>query len=499
MRANLPDKNFFLKKRIPNRPSLEIVEFIKSGNNAHVFRGHDHELRLDFACKIIPRLNLIGVLEGKDTWKAEIEKANRLRNAAVVHFTDKLEWKNPNANIDCIVLVAEYIQGSNLRDFIEKARRETQQEVNMPFIVQFLETMFDVFNEMEELGQNHGDLHAGNILVEHRSSLRGDPYAFRVTDFGVAAATSSETKFKDDYFQLAAILKQLLEVFEYQAAEPKDQFIFNKLNTDFLVRHLVERDRTIDPIARQPEKLFQRLRELEDDYDKFSVAPDTSLLTPFDFLSCEQIGDVPSILKALYSDLFLGLDDIESRNNVVVTGPRGCGKSTVFRNLSLRQRLRIGEAVPNTVKYIGVYYFCNDLYFTFPRYQLPDRQEAWDIPIHFLTATLLSELLEDVGRWAETHFTEEFHRGQQRAARKLWEVLEIEPPKEPGVETFKVLEVFLQKHRRRAIFNQRNAHRENQDFGPLWGADKLLRACETLRDSFSFLRDRPIYFFIDDY
>jgi serine/threonine protein kinase len=500
MRANLPDKDFFLGKRIPSRPGLEIVAFIKSGNNAHVFRGYDHELRLDVACKVIPRLNLIGVSEGKDTWRAEIEKANGLHDPAVVHFTDKLEWKNPEANIDCIVLVAEYIRGSNLKDFIEKAsRQESQQEITIPFVIGLLETMFDVFIEMEKIGQSHGDLHAGNILVEQRSSLRGDPYAFRVTDFGVAAATSSETKFKDDYFQLAAILKQLLEVFEYQTAEPKDQFIFNKLNVDFLVRHLVERDRTIDPIARQPAKLFQRLRELEDDYDKFSVAPDTNLLTPFDFLSCEQIGDVPSILKALYSDLFLGLDDIESRNNVVVTGPRGCGKSTVFRNLSLRQRLRIGEATPDNVEYIGVYYFCNDLYFTFPRYKLPESQEAWDIPLHFLTATLLSELLEDVGRWAETHFSEEFRRGQQRAARKLWEVLEIEPPNEPGAETFKVLESILQKHRRRAVFNQRNAHRDKHDFGPLWGADKLQRACVTLRDSFSFLRERPIYFFIDDY
>ena len=245
--------------------------------------------------------------------------------------------------------------------------------------------------------------------------------------------------------------------------------------------------------------MFQRLRELEDDYNRFSIQPDTSLLTPFDFLSCEQIGDVPSILKALYSDLFLGLDQIQDRNNVVVTGPRGCGKSTVFRNLSLRQRIRIDEAIPDTVKYIGIYYFCNDLYFTFPRYNLPKRQEAWDIPIHFLTATLLSELFEDVGRWAEKHFSEEFHRGQQRAARKLWEVLEIETPKEPGAETFKVLEAVLQKHRRRAVFNQRNAHIEEHDFGPLWGVDKLQRACETLQDSFEFLRDRPIYFLIDDY
>jgi len=298
---------------------------------------------------------------------------------------------------------------------------------------------------------------------------------------------------------LAAILKQLLKVYDYQSAEPKDQFFFNKLNNDFLVRHLVERDQTLDPIARRPDRLFQRIRELDDDYERFAVEPDTKLFSPFDFLSCEQIGDVPSILKALYSDLFLGLDDIEGRNNVVVTGPRGCGKSTVFRNLSIRQRIRIGEASPDKVNYIGVYYFCNDLYFTFPRYHLPDRQDAWDIPIHFLTATLLYELLEDVGRWAETHFPDEFKRGQARAVGRILDVLEVDAPKEPGAETFKALEAELQKHRRRAIFHQRNAHISGYDFGCLWGADKLIKSCEILQDSFAFLANRPIYFFIDDY
>jgi len=496
MRANLPDKALFVGRRIPSRPNLEITQYIQSGNDAHVFIGRDHELTLDFACKIIPRLNLVGAQDGKDTWRAEIEKANRLRNPAVVHFSDKLEWKDEANGIDCIVLVADFIKGLNLRDFIEKNKRE----ITMPFIVEFLATMFDFFNEMQEAGLNHGDLHAGNILVEDRSnSLRGEKFAFRVTDFGVSAATSHETAFTDDYLQLASILRQLLEVYDYQAAEPKDQFIFNKLNTDFLTRHLVERDQTMDVTARRPDRLYRRLLELDDEYEKFAVEPDTKLFSPFDFLSCEQIGDVPSILKALYSDLFLGLDVIEGRNNVIVTGPRGCGKSTVFRNLSIRQRIRINEASPEQIKYIGVYYFCNDLYFTFPRYELPGQQVAWDIPIHFLTATLIYELLEDVGRWAEIHFPDEFKRVQQRAVRKILDVLEIDAPKEPGGQTFKALEAELQKHRRRAIFFQRNAHKTNYDFGCLWGADKLIKSCQILHETFTFLANRPIYFFIDDY
>ena len=139
------------------------------------------------------------------------------------------------------------------------------------------------------------------------------------------------------------------------------------------------------------------------------------------------------------------------------------------------------------------------MYFTFPRYELADREITWDIPIHFLTATLLYELLEDVERWAETHFPDEFKRGQQRVVRKILEVLEIDAPKEPGAETFKALAAELQKSRRRAIFFQRNAHKPDYEFGTLWGADKLVKSCEILHDSFTFLADRPIYFLIDDY
>ncbi len=496
MRANLPNKNLFLRKRIPGRPEIEVVEFIASGNDGHVFRARNHEVQRDFACKIIPWANLEGIAEGKDTWRAEIERANAVGGSVVVRFNDKLEWVvDAEPGLKCVVLLSEFIRGLSLKDFIEKNRRE----ITIPFVVQFLETMLDFLHELEKVGLPHGDLHAGNILVEDRSgSLRGPRYEFRVTDFGVAAVTSEATRFKDDYFQLADVLWKLLEQVDYQAAEPRDQFIFNALNNEF-AKTLVERDKTLDPLARRPDRLFERLHHLDDDYEHFAVGEATRLVTPFDFLSCEQMPDDPGILKALYSNLFLGLDTIEDRNNVVVTGPRGCGKSTVFRNLSLRHRLRVDEALPDNTPYLGVYYFCNDLYFNFPRYRLPRRQEAWDIPVQFATATVLSELLEHVERWAERHYGDEFRRSEQRVSRKIWEALEIDPPREPGAESFKVLQTALQKQRRRAAFAQRNAHKADYEFSRFMGVNKLHEACGVLHGGFAFLRDRPIYFFIDDY
>jgi len=493
--AILPDKNWFVGKPLPARPDLVIVEHVGSGNDAHVFRAHSTELQRDFACKIIPRANLVGASEIHPHWRIEVEKANRLQSEVVVRFVDLKEWIDAASHIDCVVLISDFVSGQNLRDFIAKNLRG----ITVPFVIQFLETTLELFHEMAGFKMMHGDFHSGNVLVEDRSyALRGPPYAFRVTDFGVASATS-DARFKDDYLQLAIVLKQLLEQVTYPDASARDKFIFNALNDQFLARHLVENNPTLDPLAKNPRGLFARLRELDGEFERAGGDESAQLRTPFDFLSCEQIGDAPSLLRALYSELFLGLREVESQSNVVVTGPRGCGKSTVFKSLSLRHRLRVNEAQPDRIDYIGVYYRCDDLYFAFPRYKLPQRGEAFDLPVHFITATLLSETLESLERWASMNFPDQLGRGEARAAQKLWEVLRLERPKEPGIETFRALAAELHKQRKKAAERQRFANDPKRPLGECFGVDVLQRACTALTETFSFLRHRPFHFFIDDY
>src|SRR5260370_6647713 len=92
MRLHLPDKQFFINKYLPTRPTIKIVEYRGSGNNAHVFRAHSDDLGRDVACKIIPKNNLIGPDQDPPAWRAEVLKANRLRTSAVVKFSDMTEW-----------------------------------------------------------------------------------------------------------------------------------------------------------------------------------------------------------------------------------------------------------------------------------------------------------------------------------------------------------------------------------------------------------------------
>lgn len=499
MRAHLPNPGYFVGKPLPHRPQVKVIEKIDTGNDGHLFRAHAEDLQRDLACKVIPRANLLLGPNGEDFWRAEIHKADALRNQAVVKFVDIGEWVDPKEGVDCIVLLSELVEGPCLRSFIKKSR----EEITVPFILQWLTEMLSLLHEMKQRGVSHGDLHAGNILVEDRSSYNLVPprFVFRVTDFGVGDSTS-DARFKDDYLQLATVLMQLLEAVNYSTCSQKDKFVFDHLRNHFLARHLVETDTTLDPLARQPQELFWRLQKLDAKFDEFkqaTVRGSDALLSPFDFLNCEQIGESSTLLRSLYSDRFLGLTEIESRNNVVVTGPRGCGKSMVFRSLSLDQRVRIGEATPDEIRYLGVYFRCEDLYFAFPRYVTPANSLAIDIPIHFITTTLLSKLLDSLEHWAMQHFSEEFAQAQRAATKSLWEVLGREPPAVPGTDTLKAIVAYLDQQRVKAAEWHRIVNDSKRTVGRCFGPEVIQRACEALGKTFSFVRERPVYFLVDDY
>src|SRR5712692_7146607 len=125
MRANLPDKGFFVGKAVPGRPDVTVMEWISSGNDGHLFRAHSNELGRDVACKIIPRKNLQHGPDGSETWRAEILKANALRNPIVVKVEHICDWPNvpmegdakKNEIIDCIALISEFVDGQCLKSF----------------------------------------------------------------------------------------------------------------------------------------------------------------------------------------------------------------------------------------------------------------------------------------------------------------------------------------------------------------------------------------------
>jgi len=496
MRKYLPDPQDFLGKQVPDRPQFLIKNLIRSGNNGHVFRAYSEMTEHQLACKIVPVQNLpVGVHE-KELWLEEAKKPNRLRHRSVVHCDDVVEWPEEKSPIHFVVFVYEYIPGISLREYIEK----NKNKITMDFIEELFLTLLSLLHEMKGRGIDHGDLHSGNIIVAEKSPYDLLPReTFRVIDFGVRAITSKDIG-EGDFLQVAGVLRSLLENVDYQTESGRNKYSYNVIRNEFLQRHLIETNPLVDDLAQNPELMYKKLEKISSEYTRLQSAPELAKLEhPFDYPNCEQMGNRHLLLKSLYSDRFLGLSEIESKSNLILTGPRGCGKTTVFKALSLEHRISVGNDDSDDIRYIGIYYRCDDLYFAFPRYKASSREEAINIPLHFIIVTLLSQLLETIKKWASKKGIEEFSKTESNVTNQLWELLSWENPNNPGSDRFECLVARLQKERNRAVRKSRMRHVATEKYGEYFGPEILVRACEYLRSSFGFLSLRPIYFFIDDY
>ena len=494
MKKNLPDKEYFIGKNIPESDHVEIQEYVDSGTYGHVYKAYNPELKKYFACKIIPFKNL---KIGSDAveWEREAQRANMLVSPIVVRCQFSSIWKDEENNIECIVLLFDYIKGVSLRKYIQ----ENQGKIDVGFIKGLLHSLLGLLFELDGRGLQHGDLHSGNILIEDESEFQLNPQiTYRVTDFGVGESMSNNLL--GDYESIAVLLKQLLKNVNYQESSAKDRYIFNELNNSFLGKFLTEHDKTRVPIARDPRGMNSYLDELSE--NSFMIEHDAEplqLLTPFDYLSCEQIGESHSILKALYSDQFLGLGEIESRNNTVLTGPRGCGKSTVFKSLGLSHRTLVDDDKPETINYIGIYYRCEDLYYAFPRYERDNVDDAIDIPLHYLTSTLIINMLKVISDWSIKYFKKTYYEDEGKISRAIWDDLSLKPPIEPGIYTFQAIVTSLEKERLRTVKTHKQVNNSNQKFGVYYGPDILPKICNRLCKDLNFLKNRPFFFFMDDY
>ena len=479
---------------LPHNPSFVIKEHVGSGNNGHVFRAYSDATGHELACKIVPPKNLPKTDRDQDLWLQEAKKSNKLKHAAVVHCIDVDLLSVPDAEEPYVVLLYEYVPGVSLRQYLKT------REVTVPFIETFLQTMLGLLHELRGRDVEHGDLHAGNVIVADPSDLDIEPRtSFRVIDFGVREVSVLAGD-RRDALGVAGMLRDLLRSVDYQAGHPRDKYVYNVVRDDFLARQLVETNPLADSHAEGPKAMYERLQRIDLEYaEKQASEQMTKMLTPFDYPNCEQIGHSHLLLNSLYSERFLGLREIEARNNLVLTGPRGCGKTTVFRALSLRHRVLIGNDSPEDVAYIGVYYRCDDLYFAFPRYGKPERTEALNVPMHFVVVTLMAELLGVVRDWSTRHFLDEFVKQEGNVAKKLWILLGWRETEDPSSSRLDGIVNRLRRERRRAVHKARVAHDPNQKFGVYLGPETLLQACECLQEELRFLRNLPVYYFVDDY
>lgn len=485
MNQKLPEENALSGVTVLDDWVLK--EEIGRGNRAVVYKAIDEELEVDSACKLIPESELI------PGWKKEIKKCGTLYGLQnVVQF--KEYGKESVEGRDYICIIMELVDGPDLEELI----KNEQEKITLPFIQTVLKDLLKVMHAMEQNGIVHGDLHTGNVLLTYSDNYMGDQPVVKVNDFGIGGSKNYLDP-KNDYAQIADIALDLLETIDRDELNSESRFYFDFLCDDFIPKRLLEKNPTQGEFVQTPKHLSQILDEgWQEAQEKLEEKHNIQLENPFDYLSCEQMGDSFELIEGLYSKNFPGYNQVRSNTHTILTGPRGCGKTTILKNMSLETKIQAGSISSlESIDFVGVYYHSMDLYFAFHYLGQDLDTNDQKLLIHYLSLALFKEFIDTfdlLNNHLGIAIPSNALRDSLAAFSEHMEKYSLPPE---GTNLTKHIESMLTKEMNRVTTALRRDSSERPR--STLPADFLPTVCQELLEATKLNSDVPIFFLIDDY
>jgi len=239
-------------------------------------------------------------------------------------------------NIPVNYLVTMYVQGAiTLEDFVAEGR------FTLDDVIGISRQLCSAISRVQDKGLAHNDLHGRNVLLAPRSSdvLDHHPAAgtfeVKVVDFGSTVFTRPGAAKETNDLQmigrhLDSMLKMLRQANSYRSKS--EQWLLEQLPV------AVAQATELDP-GRRPENA-SKLADCIEELWKKSVArgawQPVKLTSAFGYTNANSFPD-DSYVAALFSDHFPWLEHIgHAELPILLTGPRGCGKTMILRSLRLR-------------------------------------------------------------------------------------------------------------------------------------------------------------------
>jgi hypothetical protein len=337
----------------------------RMGYKGFVLKVLDTETDEELAAKIC----IASDYDGERTEFDELQLTNKLRDAGNLFVAplragrvDRFpEMPGPQEKFVCFV--SKWIEGETVRTVAEHCETGTGISLDPMFICTVIRETLRAVHFLKSRNLKHDDLHWDNIMIRKRdeglilSDKEEQEREVSIIDMGSLKPIEKETrKSKDDDLYLLTLIINLYNatLHNRKLATENPRFM-SKLRKFAL--DLADED---------------HLRFYADDHAKTSVIDDLQQsigqadglsdnknFHPFEAISAEHLTDDNVLL-----DLFVGtlpwFEEAFAQKPLVLTGPRGCGKSMLFRYMAAKTHSASlpTSSLEHIPTYLGIYISC---------------------------------------------------------------------------------------------------------------------------------------------